>query len=80
MDAREQLSARRRVMIPPEGPDAVQCYVDAVHEDGRFWMSKATIEGIAVLRACVTNARTDEAVIDELADFLRTAPNHSGRS
>lgn len=57
-------------MIPREGPDAVQRYVDAVHEDGRFWISKATFEGVSVLRACVTNGRTDEPVIDEFADLL----------
>lgn len=57
-------------MIPPEGPDAVKRYVAAVHEDGRFWISRAVFEGVAVLRACVTNGRTDEPVIDELADLL----------
>lgn len=57
-------------MVPPEGHDAVQRYVDAVHADGRFWISKAIFEGKPVLRACVTNGRTDAAVIDQLTDFL----------
>ncbi|MEX0337668.1 MAG: hypothetical protein AB3N11_01375, partial [Arenibacterium sp.] len=59
-------------MVPPEGHDAVQRYVDAVHEDGRFWISKAMFEGKPVLRACVTNGRTDEAIIDQLTEFLKT--------
>ncbi|MEX1078160.1 MAG: aminotransferase class V-fold PLP-dependent enzyme [Homoserinimonas sp.] len=57
-------------LVPPEGHSAVQHYVDAVLDDGRFWVSKAVFEGNPVLRACVTNGRTDEAVIDDLADFL----------
>ena len=57
-------------MVPPDGNDAVQRYVDAVHEDGRFWISKAIFEDAPVLRACVTNGRTDESTIDGLADFL----------
>lgn len=57
-------------MVPPEGHDAVQRYVDAVHEDGRFWISKAVFEGKPVLRACVTNGRTDEAIVDQLTGFL----------
>ena len=57
-------------LVPPEGEGAVQDYIDAVLEDGRFWVSRAVFEGKTVLRACVTNGRTDEAVIDDLADFL----------
>lgn len=57
-------------LVPPEGPDAVQHYLDAVLDDGRFWVSKAVFEGKTVLRACVTNGRTDETVIDSLADLL----------
>ena len=57
-------------MIPPDGNEAVQRYVDAVHEDGRFWISKAIFEDAPVLRACVTNGRTDESIIDSLAEFL----------
>ena len=60
-------------MVPPEGHDAVQRYVDAVHEDGRFWISKAIFESKPVLRACVTNGRPDETVIDGLADLLSRA-------
>ena len=57
-------------MVPPDGNHAVQRYVDAVHEDGRFWISKAVFEDAPVLRACVTNGRTGENTIDGLADFL----------
>ncbi len=57
-------------MIPPDGHQAVQRYVDAVHEDGRFWISKAIFEDNPVLRACVTNGRTDETVIDNLVELL----------
>jgi glutamate/tyrosine decarboxylase-like PLP-dependent enzyme len=57
-------------MVPPGGPEAVQYFVDAVREDGRFWISKAIYEDNPVLRACVTNGRTDESVIDDLADAL----------
>jgi glutamate/tyrosine decarboxylase-like PLP-dependent enzyme len=57
-------------MTPPEGHQAVQAYVDAVLNDGRFWVSKAMFEGRPVLRACVTNARTDETLIDQLTGFL----------
>lgn len=60
-------------MVPPEGHDAVQRYVDAVHADGRFWISKAMFEGNPVLRACVTNGRTNEATIDQLTEFLTSA-------
>jgi len=65
-------------MIPPDGHQAVQHYVDAVHEDGRFWISKAIFEGSPVLRACVTNGRTDETVIDDLAEFLLTLSGSNG--
>ncbi len=57
-------------MIPPQGHEAVARYVDAVHADGRFWISKAVFEGNDVVRACVTNGRTSAAVIDQLADLL----------
>ena len=65
-------------MIPPDGHQAVQRYVDAVHEDGRFWISKAIFEGSPVLRACVTNGRTDETVIDDLAELLLTLSGSNG--
>jgi len=57
-------------MVPPEGHEAVDRYVDGVLNDGRFWISKAVFEGRPVLRACVTNGRTDETHIDGLADLL----------
>jgi glutamate/tyrosine decarboxylase-like PLP-dependent enzyme len=57
-------------MVPPEGHEAVDGYVDKVLSDGRFWISKAAFEGRPVLRACVTNGRTDETLIDGLADLL----------
>jgi glutamate/tyrosine decarboxylase-like PLP-dependent enzyme len=60
-------------MVPPEGHDAVKRYVDAVQADGRFWISIAMFENRPVLRACVTNGRTDEATIDQLTEFLKTA-------
>ena len=64
-------------MVPPEGHQAVQAYVDAVLADGRFWVSKAIFESRPVLRACVTNGRTDAALIDQLTDFLTTALDSS---
>jgi glutamate/tyrosine decarboxylase-like PLP-dependent enzyme len=57
-------------MTPPAGHEAVQAYVDVVRADGRYWLSKAIFEGQPVLRACVTNGRTTEDVIDGLADLL----------
>ena len=57
-------------LVPPEGPDAVQHYVDGVLEDGRFWVSTAAFEGKPVLRACVTNGRTREEHIDALVELL----------
>ncbi len=63
-------------MVPTEGHDAVQLYVDAVHDDGRYWISKAIYEDRPVLRACVTNGRTDEAVIDGLTDLLLSLAPH----
>lgn len=57
-------------MVPPEGHEAVDSYVDTVLNDGRFWISKADFEGQPVLRACVTNGRADGALIDRLADML----------
>lgn len=59
-------------MIPPEGPHAVQRYVDKANKDGRFWIAKVDFEGGPVLRVCITNGRTDEAVIDQLTNFLTT--------
>lgn len=57
-------------LIPPEGEDAVRRYIDAVLEDGRFWVSQAVFESKTVLRVCVTNGRTDETVINDLAELL----------
>ena len=57
-------------MVPPGGHQAVQSYIEAVIDDGRFWLSQAIFEGKPVVRACVTNGRTDEATIDALAEFL----------
>ncbi|MYC24914.1 MAG: aminotransferase class V-fold PLP-dependent enzyme [Gammaproteobacteria bacterium] len=57
-------------LIPPQGCEAVQNFVQAVLEDGRFWVSEVTFEGRSVLRACVTNARTSETDIDTLVEFL----------
>ena len=57
-------------LVPPGGSCEVDRYVQAVHQDGHFWVSKAQFEGEAVLRACVTNGRTDESTIDSLSEFL----------
>ena len=57
-------------MVPPEGPGAVQSYVDRANKDGRFWIAKVTFEGRPVLRVCITNGRTDEAIIDQLTNLL----------
>ena len=56
--------------VPPSGNSDVDRYVKAVHDDGRFWVSKAKFEGQTVMRACVTNGRTDENTIDRLSEFL----------
>ena len=56
--------------VPPKGNADVDRCVNAVHDDGRFWVSKAKFEGQSVLRACVTNGRTDEETIDRLGSFL----------
>ena len=56
--------------VPPKGNQDVDRCVNAVHDDGRFWVSKAKFEGQSVLRACVTNGRTDEETIDQLGGFL----------
>ena len=57
-------------LVPPDGHDAVRHYVDAVPEDGRFWVSSAVHEAKPVLRVCVTNGRTCERDIDAHAEFL----------
>lgn len=57
-------------LLPPQGHGAVRRYVDAVLEDGRYWVSEASFEGRPTLRACVTNGRTSERDIDSLAEFL----------
>ena len=57
-------------LVPPNGNDDVDRCVKAVHDDGRFWVSKAKFEGQTVLRACVTNGRTDENTINRLGNFL----------
>ncbi|MDE2728480.1 MAG: aminotransferase class V-fold PLP-dependent enzyme [Gemmatimonadota bacterium] len=57
-------------MVPPEGQDVIQRYVDAVLEDGRFWLSQAVFEDRPVMRVCVTNGRTREEDIDALVEFL----------
>ena len=67
-------------LVPPEGHDAVWHYVDAVLEDGRFWLSQAVFEGKSVLRVCVTNGRTRERGIDALAEFLASVSVRSRRS
>ena len=57
-------------VVPPKGNSDVDRCVNAVHDDGRFWVSKAKFEGQTVMRACVTNGRTDENTIDRLSEFL----------
>ncbi|MGB3469269.1 MAG: aminotransferase class V-fold PLP-dependent enzyme [Erythrobacter sp.] len=57
-------------LVPPGGSSDVDRYVHSVHQAGRFWVSKAQFEGQTVLRACVTNGRTDESTIDGLNLFL----------
>ncbi len=59
-------------LVPPGGSSEVDRYVQAAQNDGRFWVSKARFEGQEVLRACVTNGRTDERTIDSLSEFLAT--------
>ena len=57
-------------MVPPEGHDAIKRFVNAVLEDGRFWVSQAVFEDKPVMRVCVTNGRTCEEDIDALVEFL----------
>lgn len=57
---------------PPGGGERVTDIVNAVQQDGRFWCSETRYERTPVLRACITNGRTDAQHINALVDLLRT--------
>ncbi|MBK5921108.1 hypothetical protein CCR80_08700 [Rhodothalassium salexigens] len=59
-------------LVPPEGPESVDRYLTAALEQGGFWISKAKLDGVPMLRFCVTNGRTQAADIDALAQFLKS--------
>jgi aromatic-L-amino-acid decarboxylase len=58
---------------PPPGAASVPIIVGRVLESGRAWISTATFEGRAVIRACVTHGETTEADIDVLVATLEGA-------
>jgi glutamate/tyrosine decarboxylase-like PLP-dependent enzyme len=58
---------------PPLGSPDVRSIVSHVLGSGRAWISTATFEGRAVIRACVTHGETAQSDIDELVDALRSA-------
>jgi glutamate/tyrosine decarboxylase-like PLP-dependent enzyme len=58
---------------PPPGSPAVGSIVSSVLQSGRAWISTATFEGQAVIRACLTHGETTQQDVDELVDALRAA-------
>jgi glutamate/tyrosine decarboxylase-like PLP-dependent enzyme len=58
---------------PPSGSAGVGSIVSEVLRSGRAWISAATFEGQAVIRACVTHGETTPADVDALVDALRVA-------
>jgi hypothetical protein len=65
-------------ILPPSRPsDAgtsdVGSIVAKVLKSGRAWISTATFEGQAVIRACLTHGETTQRDVEELVDALRAA-------
>jgi glutamate/tyrosine decarboxylase-like PLP-dependent enzyme len=58
---------------PPSGSPDVGSIVSRVLQSGRAWISSATFEGQAVIRACLTHGETTQRDVDELVDVLRSA-------
>jgi glutamate/tyrosine decarboxylase-like PLP-dependent enzyme len=58
---------------PPPGSPDVGSIVSKVLRSGRAWISSATFEGQAVIRACLTHGETTQRDVDELVDALRAA-------
>lgn len=65
-------------LLPPPGFLPVGKIVERLQENRRFWLSAAAYEGRAVLRACITNGRTNSEDIDELIHLLSSIGNDSG--
>lgn len=60
-------------VLPPSGSGNVRSIVAKVLQSGRAWISSATFEGQAVIRACLTHGETSQRDVDELVDALRAA-------
>ena len=60
-------------VLPPSGSRNVRSIVAKVLQSGRAWISSATFEGQAVIRACLTHGETSQRDVDELVDALRAA-------
>jgi hypothetical protein len=58
---------------PPSGSSDVGSIVSKVLQSGRAWISTATFEGQAVIRACLTHGETTQHDVDQLVDALRAA-------
>jgi glutamate/tyrosine decarboxylase-like PLP-dependent enzyme len=58
---------------PPAGAPPVRQLVDELVGGGEAWISVAQLEGEEVIRVCVTNGRTGEAELAEVAAALRRA-------
>lgn len=62
--------------LPPPGSRSSVEIANRVQASGNGWISSAMFEGLSVVRACVTNGRTDEADIRVLCDALNAAAGH----
>ncbi len=60
-------------ILPPSGSPEVGSIVAKVLKSGRAWISTATFEGQAVIRACLTHGETTQRDVNELVDALRAA-------
>jgi len=60
-------------ILPPSGSPDVATVVSRVLKSGRAWISTATYEGQAVIRACLTHGETTQRDVDELVAALRAA-------
>jgi aromatic-L-amino-acid/L-tryptophan decarboxylase len=59
---------------PPPGSPPPRQLVNELVSRGTAWLSIAEFEGQEVIRMCITNGRTSEADIDDVADALIRGP------
>ena len=60
-------------LIPPTASRPITDIVTQIVDDNQHWISQTRFENTPVIRACITNGRSDEADIDCLATALEAA-------